>query len=56
MAYTGVFGWPLNRLMPKWLDTISPSLLDSTRYSATYSAGSIPFGKKQRPKRGRKLL
>lgn len=33
MANTGVFGGPLNKLVPKWPGKISPSLLGSTRYS-----------------------
>ena len=45
MANTGVFGGPLNILAPKVPGKISPSLLGSSRYSITNSAGSTPFGK-----------
>jgi len=45
MANTGVFGRPLNILAPKLPGKIRLSLLGSSRYSITNSAGSLPFGK-----------
>jgi len=44
MANIGVFGGPLNKLVPEWPGKIRSSKLGSTKYFTTNSTGSITFG------------
>jgi len=44
-ASIGVFGIPLNRLVPIQPGKIKSGLLGNVKYSTTNSAGSLPFGK-----------